>query len=57
MFKKLISKISLGTVITTLNVVGGAAGIAASLLTTKKVKQDNAEEIAKLWAEHLANNK
>lgn len=57
MFKKLISKISLGAVITTLNVVGGAAGIAASLLTTKKVKQDNAEEIAKLWAEHLANNK
>lgn len=57
MFKNLVSKISLGAVITTLNVVGGAAGIVASVLTTKKMKQDNAEEIAKQLAEHLAKNK
>ena len=57
MFKKIVSKISLGAVITTLNVIGGIAGIGASVLSTKKMKQDNAEEIAKQLAEHLAKNK
>lgn len=57
MFNKILGKISLGAVITTLNVISGVATMGATFLTTKKVKQDNAEEIAKQIAEHLAKNK
>lgn len=57
MFNKILGKVSLGAVIATLNVISGVASIGATLLTSKKVKKDNAEEIAKQIAEHLAKNK